>query len=130
MKIILSIIFSLIIFQGNSQIKPENEASFFSEKEHKSLKKDSKLLEKIKFSKAVKKFGKPDESREIKATEETIPIFLPEESIEKHFPNKEYLNEGFYLLEASWKRLSESWITVLYKFEKDEWVPISILVTL
>ncbi len=130
MKIILPILFSMIFFVGNAQINSENEEPFFSEKEHKSLKKDSKLLEKIKFSKAVKKFGKPDESREIKVTEETISIFLPEESIEKHFPNKEYLNEEFHLFEASWKRFSEYWITVMYKFEKDEWVPISILVTL
>lgn len=130
MKIILSIIFSLIIFQGKAQINSENEEPLFSEKEHKSLKEDSKLLEKLKFSKAVKKFGKPAESRKIKVTEETISILVPEESIEKYFPNKEYLNEGFHLLEASWKRLSESWITVLYKFEKDDWVPISILVTL
>jgi len=130
MRIVLSIIVLIFAFQCNAQHNLDSGKEGYTSKERKSLVKDSKKFEKINFKKAVNKFGEPYETRKIKITPEALSSFLSSDLIEKYFPKNEKQPKESYVLEANWKMLSASWITVWYKLEKNVWKPINTLMTI
>lgn len=90
------------------------------------LKKDATLLMKLTYSEAVKKFGLPCEYEELAITHENLIDFISTSTIEKHFANNKS-NTIIKILTVDFKRLSQSYITVWYKFENGKWLPIETL---
>lgn len=93
------------------------------------LNKDTDLLMKLNYQEAVKKFGTPHTEGKYKIEKEGEGFEI-DGIIQKHFPNKEYLKEPFFILEAAWKRQQESWVKIWYKEENDKWIPFEMLVTI
>lgn len=130
MRTILFLLVSITILECNAQNNSVSDEENYNNREFKSLYKDANKFKKLTFNKAVKRYGEPYESTKIELTTEALTLHLSDELIKKHFPeNGKYIKEP-YLLEASWKRLDESWITVWYKFEDDVWKPVNMLITI
>ncbi len=111
--------------------------SFSSEAQHDSINKDyekltkySGKLEKLKFSEASRLFGEPNEIIKRKITSEMLPLYLSDSLINKHFPKHMSNFKNSYLMEVNWSFFSVSWISVWYKLEKNDWVPLRVLVTI
>ncbi|WP_146052858.1 hypothetical protein [Aquimarina sp. I32.4] len=130
MRSMFFVMISLIVLGCSSQNDKDFKKGAYTSKEKQSLHDDHEKFEKLKFEEATKQFGEPSETRKIKIDDETVHSFLSDELIQKYFSKKEYLKKDTYMIEASWKRLSESWITVWYIYEKEIWKPIQTLVTI
>lgn len=130
MKIVLSTILLILTFHCKAQNSAGAKETNDSSKEHKRLVKDSKKLKTLAYSKAIKKFGKPYETRKIEISNETLQSIFSDDLIREHFPENANNHIGSHVIEASWKMLSESWITVWYKLENNKWKPINTLTTI
>ena len=108
MKILLTSILLFYVCHSKAQKTLISEEDAYNFNMHKVLTKNAKRLEKMKFSKAVKKMGKPFEIEKRKISS----LSLPDTMLREYF--LEYVDEqkDSYLLEVYWKRLADSWITV------------------
>ncbi len=94
-----------------------------------ALNKDTEELKQLLFKEAIKKFGPPEDKSKIQLKEGEMSGEV-QGLADKHFPNKKYVKEKVYLLEASWKKQKESWITVWYVYEDKQWKPLDVLVSI
>lgn len=93
------------------------------------IKKETKMLNKVEFNKAIKKLGNAFEQHSYTVQAKELPSILSSKTIAKHYKHTKDA-ASIIILEASFKRCNGSFITVYYKQKNRKWLPLESLVSL